>query len=399
MKLLKVGQRPWLVAIVLVAFPHPKEAVRSAAPPKPAHLDGGAAADQVLPVARGGLNRGCREQSEDQARRAGSLEELRQRAEDLERERAGIHEKAQRVAHKFEEAIRATEEDREKNALLLEQLKTTLTERLQELAENDELDNEERETLREKHYQEWQNALRAQGDLARKAESLTADLNEHFADVDHRVAELERELAVVKGTLAAKIARRVRELDREIGEMRRSGKHDVAETLRAEMRDLRLHLAGPGGRERQRREGRNGLEEMERDLRNLRETGRHDEAERLERELHELDQRLNAPQGGGRPHPLPDLKTTIHHLQAAVEDLHAAGLHEQAERIKRIMNEVTLSEPQQREPHVRANSAGPDGRTQPGGKSVVQLRDEMEHLRRENAELRAKLQELREPPK
>ena len=79
--------------------------------------------------------------------------------------------------------------------------------------------------------------------------------------------------------------------------------------------------------------------------------------EQLEREMHELQQRLNAPRDGERPGPPPELQTRLEHLHVAMENLRAAGLHDEAqhiaEQIERIAHEHHPGPPERHDPDMR----------------------------------------------
>lgn len=460
MNVLRTSWRHSLAAVAITAFLGPLSADVAAdespdAPPKPAQLEDGSPVDQVLLAQRGERERGegevrerrererdvehreregrergererdaehrereaperaARQREEHRERMAEEREELRQRAEEIEHEKAEFQRDAEQAVRELEEGIRETQREREENARQIEELEGEIAKLKKELAEEAEEEGEEEE-LEELEQQigrlseELEGAREGREELAERAKNLERELDEHRANVERRMAELDREFAKVHGALERieaafargnpermEIMKRVGELAREIAELRRTGKHEQAERLQAEMEELHGRLAGP--RDREPREGMERLEAMERNLRELREGGHHERAEQLQRELHELHRRLNAPRDGDRPGLPPELQVRIDHLHVAMENLHAAGLHDQAEQIAqqidRIMREHAPGPPERRDPDARPPR---EGRPEPGHEIVGQLRGEIEQLRRENEEMRRMMQEIRE---
>jgi hypothetical protein len=150
--------------------------------------------------------------------------------------------------------------------------------------------------------------------------------------------------------------------------------------------------------------------ELEREAAELKEAGRHDEARELMRKVETLRaefSRMQAERGGNQREPRapreprtpreprferPDaaeIERRAHHLEVAIDNLHAAGLHEPAERLapqlermRRHLEETRLQQPGQ--------PASPDEvhealRAQIGElhRIVRELRADIETLRRE----------------
>lgn len=455
MNVLKASWRQSLAAVAITAFLGPLSTDAAAdekpdVPPKPAQLEDGSPADQVLLAQRGERERGerearehgererdvehreregrepeergererdaehrereareraPREREEHRERMAEEREELRQRAEEIEHEKAEFQRDAEQGARELEQGIRETQQEREENARHIAELERELAQLKKKLAEEA---NEELEEQIGKLSGKLEEAREGREALAERAKNLERELDEHRANVERRMAELDREFAKVHGALERieapfargnpermEIMKRVGELAREIAELRRTGKHDQAERLQAEMQELHARLAGP--RDREPREGMERLEAMERELHKLREGGHLERAEQLQRELHELHRRLNAPREGDRPGLPPELQTRIDHLHGAMENLRAAGFPKQAEQIAQqidwIMRERAPGPTDRRDPDARPPR---EGRPEPGHEIVGQLRGEIEQLRRENEELRRMMQEIRE---
>jgi prefoldin subunit 5 len=83
------------------------------------------------------------------------------------------------------------------------------------------------------------------------------------------------------------------------------------------------------------------------------------------------------------------LSNRLRHLNAAIDNLHAAGLHEMAERL-------TQEAEKMRQPFHQAPSQppGPRGSRPPEGE-LAPLRQEIQELRRAVEEMRRQIEELR----
>ena len=456
MNVLRGSWRQSLAAVALTAFLGPLTTDAAAEespnrPPKPAQLEDGSPVDQLLLADRGehvrgdremrerrehnpergkrdargprergereighrereGRERAEREHEEHRERMMAELEELRQRAEELEHEKAELRRDATERARELGEEIRRIQKEHSEIARHIPELEREIAELKKKLAAatEDEKDKEEEELEEEidKLVEKLKEARVARKELTEKEAESVQESRDHQANARRRMAELERESTEIRTHLTrteaalrenperAEIMKRIGELDREIAELRRAGRHEQAERLQVEMAELHARLEGPP--DRVHREGMERLEAMERELRGLRESGRHERSEQLEREMHELRRRLQAPREGDRPGPPPELQARLEHLHAAMENLRAAGLHEQAEQIARQIEELTREHtpgpPVGRDPHMQP----PGPRPEPHGEIVDQLRGQIEQLRRENEEMRRMMQELRE---
>ena len=413
MNVLRLSWRQSLAAAALTAFLGPLggEAPAddgSALPPKPPQLAEGSPADQILLADRGEREREEREmrgdhreqpprapgarprperERDERAERA--REGLRREAEEVAREKAKVARESQRVERELTEAIEKTKREREEIVKHLEELEGKLV-----AIKKEHPDNEGGERA-EQFAREMEEARHARAERAEQLENLERELAEHRENMGRRNAELERamgELREQRNRMRAEperdnpegreIFQRISQIGREVAELARAGKHEDVERLQREMRELRVRLAEVSGRERPGRpEGAERIEVLERELVELRESGRHDGAERVERELQELHRRLGAGREKERPEVLPELQVQLDHLQVAMENLHAAGLHEPAEDIARQIDQI------RREHGI--------GEPRPEGEVVDQLRAEIQELRRQNWELKRGLNELR----
>ncbi len=452
MNVLKVSWRQSLAAAALTVFLGPLATEIAAddspaAPSKPAQLEQGSPADQLLLAqeeegdrgkgeARGDRQRGEREAGGDRPRREtqrdaehrdgergeraegergdqrehpeGARDEIRRRVEQLERERAELQQKSGQAARELEDALRKTEEERQKNTRHLAELEEVVVKLKKEPREDGA------EAKLAEVSKELEKARDIAAELAKRADNLNREMAEHRTNVQRHMAELERALAEVRVQQArmeadsapgnperTELLKRIQEIAAKAAELQRAGKTEEAETLRHEMRELHARLGGPRDPGRPGpREGMERLEAMEGELGKLREAGKLDAAERLEGELQELRRRLAAPREGDRPGPPPELQVRIDHLRVAMENLHAAGLPDQAEQIARQIEQIIRQHapgpPERRVPDARPHQPRPEGQPLPGAEIVGQLRGEMEQLRRENEELRQMMKEIRE---
>lgn len=201
---------------------------------------------------------------------------------------------------------------------------------------------------------------------------------------------------------------RVAQLESKSRELKQAGKHEEARRVWEEAQDLR----GSDGRERM----REPVEGMEREMQELRmqierrrAEGKDVEAGELKERLVELEKRFRADArerrtdmrgGASRPNSERGEGSSMgkggpagreRHLRIAVEHLHAAGLHDLAQRVER----QAFSDTGRRE-GVRPREAGRV--VMPSSQGLVptqELRREIENLRRDLGDLRGQLEELR----
>ena len=382
------------------------------------HRERGERDRDAEPRQREARERADRGREEHRVRRTEESEELRQRGEEIEREKAELQRDAEASARELETESRKIQEQREEIAREIKEIQEHLAKRKKKLAVEAEGDEEEEahESLEIEidavaGQLKW--AQKYFERLTGRAEQLTRELGEHRANAQRRMAELERASAEVRTQLArleaarredperAEIMKRYGELGREIIELRRAGKHEEAERLLVETRELDARL---GGRDHERERAHRLLQErlplIERELHKAREAGRHEVVEQLERHLQEVRQGMQTLREGDRPGPPPELQAKIEHLRVAMENLHAAGLHDQAEQIAKQIERITREDasrpPERYAPHARPRGPRDEGRPERGEEIAEHLRGEIEQLRRENEELRHMMQELRE---
>jgi beta-lactamase regulating signal transducer with metallopeptidase domain len=142
------------------------------------------------------------------------------------------------------------------------------------------------------------------------------------------------------------------------------------------------------------------LEEVKAAFRRAQEAGRADEAERLEREGRELMQMLEQ-RPGDRPPGQPggeEAQRRMQHLRAAIENLHAAGLHAQAEALARdgvrlAGGERPAAADLDRRPAAPRDVPAPGPQLE---RAVMELRGQVQELRQQMEEIRRHLREIAE---
>jgi len=230
----------------------------------------------------------------------------------------------------------------------------------------------------------------------REAEALLDRLHQEQNELQRRAAEIEREMRGLRDDQDDE----ARELQRLMADV-----HAAAERVEREIHEIKQGIMdrpdGPPPEDRERLQRR--LEELRREIGRLSEAGRHEEAERLKREGREIMQALQGRPAPPPPGPPEDLQRRVQHLQAAIENLHAAGLHEAAEKLSQEL-ERRMGEMRERGHRPPEPPRPPEFRDRPPQpphpeEVIGQLRGEVEQLRREMNELRGMLRELlqREP--
>ena len=203
---------------------------------------------------------------------------------------------------------------------------------------------------------------------------------------------------------------------REIGE----GRPDAAAELRDHLQRIErevheLDAALQQGRMRLvEAQTRRRIEELKHKIDELSEAGRHDEAEHLKLQGRQImavfeEQRRRMAEGdrprpehGDRPRPEQgDVERRMHHLRAAMENLRAAGMHEAAQRLAE-QAEQFMREHRHDQPPTGPDRPRPEHMDRPpehGGPQVEQLRREVHQLREEMQEIREHLRRLVEREK
>jgi hypothetical protein len=147
-----------------------------------------------------------------------------------------------------------------------------------------------------------------------------------------------------------------------------------------------------GGPRPGRQETRERQENLRREIEELHRLGRPDEAARLERRLAESEPSpADAERLGRSPGFAGDPAARWRHLREAIGHLHAAGWHEQAERLEReAERRRTELEPRPVAPRRALSPA------EPIAQAPADLKADLAELRRSIAELRQALRDTRE---
>lgn len=209
-------------------------------------------------------------------------------------------------------------------------------------------------------------------------------------------------LACADSPRAQALREKAAAMEQKARDLKADGHGEQAQQVMAEVRELlacagKMEQAAPGDREQgmaERVAMKQELAELQAEVRELRAAGKLDQAAEvkqhaleLQRVLEETADRppmkrpeLQGPRPGERPGPMPpeavEMQQRLRHLQVAIDNLHAAGLHEPAERL--------AQEKERMMDRMRAD-AGP-GR---------EMREQMERLQNQIQELRRALEDLR----
>ena len=234
-----------------------------------------------------------------------------------------------------------------------------------------------------------------------RAEAHVRELAGRRRELLERMQNLKRELQGLRRDDQAEQAGNLR---RELQEMQ---EHD--RRLLVETREVMLRLGRrPEGADRERpgpareRLARR-LEELKREIGRLAEAGRHDAVEARQREANEIIRQLEGRPERAGPRLPEELEKRIGHLKAAVENLHAAGLHEQAEQLAQQMERL-VGEHRQGEgdpdfrhpPRPAGQPPHPElgQRLEQQDRVIHELNAAVKELRQEMGQMREMLQEL-----
>jgi hypothetical protein len=167
----------------------------------------------------------------------------------------------------------------------------------------------------------------------------------------------------------AQLRQRLEKLEIEIRQLRQQGKSDAAEARLGEARELQGHLQKVRAAEGEKHaEARTRIEALKRQSQEARQAGRHDEAERLEREAREILQKvvgINAVERGDVP---AEARQRLAQLKAEIAKLREAGEREKAGQLEREMQAIVN--------HL--SGGGPSGEK---GSRLRHLQAAAEHLR------------------
>jgi hypothetical protein len=141
--------------------------------------------------------------------------------------------------------------------------------------------------------------------------------------------------------------RRLAELEHRLAERKEQGRGDEAERIARQIEVIRndlersAHEGSDQTKHTPNRELEERLAKMKQRIAELKEAGRHDEADRLAQEAREMMRRAQEPQGGEAGALGKGLEQRIGHIREAAKHLHAAGLHDVATDLTRQADQMT----------------------------------------------------------
>ncbi len=211
------------------------------------------------------------------------------------------------------------------------------------------------------------------------------ELMRHREGLRERAADIERGMSQLRDDEDEAAREMHEQLRRVIEEIR-----EVERRLRGDDRPREDRDRGRG-EEKERGQIAKRIDELRHQIHGLVEAGRHEAAERLENHVRELIERVEGRRDERRPEPRDDVQRRIEHLKIAIDNLHAAGLHDQAERLVQEIERLHHEHGEGDRPERRGDHP-PDE----SGRAVAELREEVQRLREEMDEMRGLLHELLE---
>jgi beta-lactamase regulating signal transducer with metallopeptidase domain len=357
--------------------------------------------------------REARERDEPRARERGE----REHADASERELDARREKHERMIDRFrgehEQLVGRAEHIRHE----LEELGDRNPEGRRELEQAlRETEAKVRDIERRVHGFERDRARQQVQEMKRKVHELAeADRHEEAEQVEQEVRrlarEIERDARHEKMTdrfqdQRAELEKRGHQIQarmEELGDSRPDDRHELAQALHQIERQAHELERRAHGVEREAAEER--LAEMKGQFARLAMAGRHEEAQQVEEELHRMARELqqdamhqhefdpDARQREGRRSPeRDDVERRLEHLRIAVDNLHAAGLHDQAEELAQAAERLVHPDHGPRD-----RRGGPERQHGPALEQAVdQLRDQMAEMRDQIRGLQQQLERLSE---
>lgn len=195
-----------------------------------------------------------------------------------------------------------------------------------------------------------------------------------------------------------------RELREKIAKAKADGREDEVERLMAEAK--KLHGGMKPGDQRPGAEHHERLAKARQEIEELHKAGKHAEAEKLQQKVMEGMKKLHGPKGGPPEHLSAEAREHIEKTRKQIEELHRAGKHEEANRMRDQLiagmrarhgqppgKESTESEGPARLRHVMAaighlREAGLGEQAEQLEKAAHKMREEFEASHRREAEHR-----------
>jgi HAMP domain-containing protein len=223
-------------------------------------------------------------------------------------------------------------------------------------------DRETPEPVESHRKDEANKTLRERERLRAKASRAEAESARGDQERKEQLTKLQRELEEFRGKLK---------------ELRGERKADEAAEVEQHIRNLQQEL------ERRKEEFRAADRERRLDRRSPIERRGRFERERMEPQ----------PPGDGRQPPtgMTEAERRLHHLQAAIDNLHAAGLHEPAEHLaqeaRRMREQLQAGPPPRPESGMRPGGRPPQTELEPMREEIRKLHEAVQDLRRRVEEL------------
>jgi uncharacterized coiled-coil protein SlyX len=192
-------------------------------------------------------------------------------------------------------------------------------------------------------------------------------------DAKQRLAELEHRLAELKGQDRSDEAERVA---RQIEEIR----HDL---------ERRTHEGGDQPKHAPNRELDERLAGMKKRIAELKEAGRHDEADRLAQEAREMMRHAEGTQGSDAGKFGGGLEQRIGHIREAAKHLNAAGLHDVAADLTRQAERMAHDADVARKAHEAQRGESPQlaRRVEELSQALRDIHQQMERMQNQMKEM------------
>ena len=232
------------------------------------------------------------------------------------------------------------------------------------------------------------------------------------AAADDRPADRTPPSAAPAGADRDAMQQQLQALKQKIEQFEKDGNHEEAQRARREAQALMAKFNPRGGEGRtpgpdvsgpDRDKLREQIQAIRQRVEQLEKDGKHEEAEQVKLEGRALLAKLNPRGAEGRTRgeisprdanrmPSGDMAARLQHLQAAVENLKAAGLDAEAQHFAQLIERAQQSGGRGEGRASADASANPSrGGRQPAGGDVQELRSEVQQMHREMQELREQL--------
>lgn len=186
-------------------------------------------------------------------------------------------------------------------------------------------------------------------------------------------------------------------LEHRLAELKGQGRSDEVERVARQIEEIRqrlergAHAGGDQPKHAPNRELEERLTKMKQRIAELKEAGRHDEADRLAQEAREMMQLAQAAQGSDVGKFGGELEQRIGHLREAAKHLHAAGLHDVAADLtrnaERMAHEANVS---------RQASEAQRGESPQLARRIEELSQALRNIHQQMERMQKQMQEMKE---